>query len=83
MTIIKCINFGHIILAPPTILVKIRHCLWVVSILVHVYKWIKCVYHTHTTRTRGYPLPAKKLKLKFSLYFIKLNLIKINLYFIR
>jgi len=26
MTIIKCINFGHIILAPPTMLVKIRHC---------------------------------------------------------
>ena len=25
MTIIKCINFRHIILAPPTILVKIRH----------------------------------------------------------
>ena len=25
MTIIKCINFGHIILAPPTMLVKIRH----------------------------------------------------------
>jgi len=26
MLIIKCINFGYIILAPPTMLVKIRHC---------------------------------------------------------
>jgi len=28
VTIIKCINFERIILAPPTMLIKIRHCSW-------------------------------------------------------
>jgi len=27
VTIIKCINFERIILAPPTILIKIRYCI--------------------------------------------------------
>ena len=48
----------------------------VAGILIPAYKRVG--YGYHTIRTRGYPLPAKKVKLKFNLYFIKLNLIKIR-----
>jgi len=44
----------------------------ITCILVPVHKWVE--HGVHTICICGYPLPIKKLKLKITLYFIKLNL---------